>query len=72
MRVLMRQSVRETCYISYARIVAILMAYVKSQFALAYVTNQGTPVYVTLEYFNTKHQHNNVQRLSDVSVKAEY
>jgi hypothetical protein len=54
---LTRQAVPVTCYISYARIVAILIACIKSQFALACVTNQGTSVYGTLEYFNAKHQH---------------
>jgi hypothetical protein len=71
-RVLMRQAVPVTCNVSYARIVAILMAYIMSQFALAYVTNQGTPVYGTLEYFSTKRLHYDVQRLSAVSVAAEY
>jgi hypothetical protein len=73
LRVLMRQVVPATCYISYARIVAILMAYIKkSHFALACVTNQGTPVYGTLELFNTKRQHYYIQHLSAFSVAAEY
>jgi hypothetical protein len=48
--VLVRLVVPVTCYISYARIVAIFMPYKKrSHFALDCVTKQGTPVCGTLE-----------------------